>query len=124
MYGQHLQHVPDIIHAVVLPHSPSSPLCPPPCAGMATICNMGAEIGATTSMFPFNRRMYDYLVATGREGSAKLAEAFQENLKADEVGRRGLCGVCVCDCACALRCFAVWFARCCRGQPGLASMLL
>ncbi len=38
---------------------------------MGTICNMGAEIGATTSMFPFNKRMYDYLVATGREKAAK-----------------------------------------------------
>ena len=46
-------------------------------AGMGTICNMGAEIGATTSMFPYNRRMYDYLAATGREPAAKLAEAFQ-----------------------------------------------
>ena len=45
--------------------------------GMGTICNMGAEIGATTSMFPYNRRMYDYLAATGREPAAKLAEAFQ-----------------------------------------------
>ena len=44
---------------------------------MGTICNMGAEIGATTSMFPYNRRMYDYLAATGREPAAKLAEAFQ-----------------------------------------------
>ena len=35
------------------------------CTGMATICNMGAEIGATTSIFPFNSRMYDYLSATG-----------------------------------------------------------
>ena len=51
---------------------------------MGTICNMGAEIGATTSMFPYNRRQYDYLVATGREPAAKLAEAFQEHLKADE----------------------------------------
>ena len=34
--------------------------------GMATICNMGAEIGATTSLFPFNDRMYDYLAATKR----------------------------------------------------------
>lgn len=50
---------------------------------MGTICNMGAEIGATTSMFPYNKRMYDYLVATGREPAAKLAEAFQENLRAD-----------------------------------------
>ncbi|KAL4458005.1 hypothetical protein ABPG75_012870 [Micractinium tetrahymenae] len=54
------------------------------CTGMGTICNMGAEIGATTSMFPFNRRMYDYLVATNREPAAKLAEAFGENLRADE----------------------------------------
>jgi len=44
---------------------------------MGTICNMGAEIGATTSMFPYNRRMYDYLAATGREQAAKLAESFQ-----------------------------------------------
>ena len=47
-------------------------------AGMGTICNMGAEIGATTSMFPFNKRSYDYLVATGREPAAKLADAFRE----------------------------------------------
>ena len=33
---------------------------------MGTICNMGAEIGATTSVFPFNGRMADYLVATER----------------------------------------------------------
>ena len=38
---------------------------------MGTICNMGAEIGATTSMVPFYKRMYDYLVATGREKAAK-----------------------------------------------------
>ena len=44
---------------------------------MGTICNMGAEIGATTSMFPYNKRMYDYLAATGREQAAKLAESFQ-----------------------------------------------
>ncbi len=49
---------------------------------MGTICNMGAEIGATTSMFPFNRRMYDYLVATNREPAAKLAEAFRWGLGA------------------------------------------
>ena len=47
---------------------------------MGTICNMGAEIGATTSMFPYNRRMYDYLAATGREPAAKLAESFQVTL--------------------------------------------
>lgn len=51
---------------------------------MGTICNMGAEIGATTSMFPFNKRQYDYLVATGREPAAKLADAFREHLRPDE----------------------------------------
>jgi aconitate hydratase len=54
------------------------------CTGMGTICNMGAEIGATTSMFPYNKRMYDYLVATGREPAAKLADLFRENLRPDE----------------------------------------
>jgi len=33
---------------------------------MATICNMGAEIGATTSLFPYNKRMHEYLKATQR----------------------------------------------------------
>lgn len=53
------------------------------CTGMATICNMGAEIGATTSMFPYNSRMHDYLVATERPGIASLADSFQEHLKPD-----------------------------------------
>lgn len=35
---------------------------------MGTICNMGAEIGATTSVFPYNQRMAEYLKATKREG--------------------------------------------------------
>jgi hypothetical protein len=35
---------------------------------MGTICNMGAEIGATTSVFPYNSRMGDYLAATDRQG--------------------------------------------------------
>jgi aconitate hydratase len=35
---------------------------------MGTICNMGAEIGATTSVFPYNERMGEYLKATKREG--------------------------------------------------------
>ncbi len=35
------------------------------CTGMATICNMGAEIGATTSVFPYGSRMKKYLEATG-----------------------------------------------------------
>ncbi|GBF99166.1 aconitate hydratase [Raphidocelis subcapitata] len=54
------------------------------CTGMATICNMGAEIGATTSMFPYNGRMRDYLKATGRDGIAALADGFAANLRADE----------------------------------------
>jgi len=36
------------------------------CTGMATICNMGAEVGATTSIFPFSESMVPYLEATGR----------------------------------------------------------
>lgn len=54
------------------------------CTGMGTICNMGAEIGATTSMFPYNSRMGDYLRATGRDKIASLADSFAENLRADE----------------------------------------
>ena len=54
------------------------------CTGMGTICNMGAEIGATTSLFPFNRSMLKYLRATSRVALAELAEAFAHNLKADE----------------------------------------
>jgi aconitate hydratase len=54
------------------------------CTGMATVANMGAEIGATCTTFPYNSRMSDYLKSTGREGIAKAADAFAENLKADE----------------------------------------
>ena len=54
------------------------------CTGMGTICNMGAEIGATTSVFPYHKRHYEYLAATGRENIGKLAEAFRENLQADK----------------------------------------
>ena len=54
------------------------------CTGMATICNMGAEIGATTSVFPFNGRMKSYLEATNRSAAASLAESFSENLRADQ----------------------------------------
>ncbi|XP_065826162.1 aconitate hydratase, mitochondrial-like [Oscarella lobularis] len=54
------------------------------CTGMGTICNMGAEIGATTSIFPYNSRMGDYLKATRRESIASLAEAFSENLVSDK----------------------------------------
>lgn len=45
---------------------------------------MGAEIGATTSLFPFNHRMVDYLKATKRGQIADYAKRFQHNLKADE----------------------------------------
>lgn len=55
------------------------------CTGMGTICNMGAEIGATTSVFPFNERMAEYLRATKREGIADLAYQYrQQLLTADE----------------------------------------
>jgi aconitate hydratase len=54
------------------------------CTGMATICNMGAEIGATTSIFPYNSRMADYLKATSREGVAAAADSFIKNLTADD----------------------------------------
>ncbi|KAF8901204.1 aconitase [Gymnopilus junonius] len=54
------------------------------CTGMATICNMGAEIGATTSLFPFNERMASYLTATSRADIADYARKFAHNLKADE----------------------------------------
>ena len=40
---------------------------------MGTICNMGAELGATTSVFPFNQRMADYLGATERSEIAAEA---------------------------------------------------
>ena len=39
---------------------------------MGTICNMGAEIGATTSIFPYNSRMREFLTATNREGSLPM----------------------------------------------------
>ncbi|KAJ3262591.1 aconitate hydratase [Boothiomyces macroporosus] len=43
------------------------------CTGMATICNMGAEVGATTSLFPFTDSMKRYLNATRREDAAEAA---------------------------------------------------
>jgi len=56
------------------------------CTGMATICNMGAEIGATTSTFPFNSRMADYLKSTGREGIAGEAEKYKTKLLSADSG--------------------------------------
>lgn len=52
--------------------------------GKATICNMGAEVGATTSLFPFDAQMAAYLRATGREEIAIRAEAVAAYLEADE----------------------------------------
>src|SRR5215207_11345181 len=51
--------------------------------GRATICNMGAEIGATTSIFPYDHRAADYLKATGREAIANAADAVAEHLAPD-----------------------------------------
>lgn len=53
--------------------------------GKATICNMGAEVGATTSLFPYDERMATYLKATGRERIVELAETVSEDLRADTV---------------------------------------
>lgn len=53
------------------------------CTGMATICNMGAEIGATTSLFPYNHRMATYLKSTGRDNIANYANSYKHNLQAD-----------------------------------------
>ncbi|KAI1826595.1 aconitase family-domain-containing protein [Xylaria intraflava] len=52
--------------------------------GMGTICNMGAEIGATTSVFPFNDRMYDYLAATKRTAIGDFARSYAKELRQDE----------------------------------------
>ncbi len=53
------------------------------CTGKATITNMGAELGATGSIFPFDEHMDLYLRATGRAGLAELAERNMRLLEAD-----------------------------------------
>ncbi len=53
------------------------------CTGKGTICNMGAEIGATTSTFGYDESMSRYLKATGREDIAHLADGIKEHLTAD-----------------------------------------
>ena len=53
------------------------------CTGKATIANMGAEVGATCSVFPYDARMSAYLRATGRAGVADLADARAPLLAAD-----------------------------------------
>jgi len=52
--------------------------------GKGTICNMGAEIGATTSIFGYDSKMSEYLKATGREEIALLADKIISDLRADE----------------------------------------
>lgn len=54
------------------------------CTGKGTICNMGAEIGATASVFPFDERMTAYLRITDRADVAVLAESNADELCADE----------------------------------------
>ncbi|MBL8039402.1 MAG: aconitate hydratase [Nitrospira sp.] len=51
--------------------------------GKGTICNMGAELGATTSVFPFDQKMVDYMTITDRADLAKLAQANKALLVAD-----------------------------------------
>lgn len=53
------------------------------CTGKGTICNMGAEIGATTSTFGYDEKMAEYLRGTDRAEVAKLADAVKEHLTGD-----------------------------------------
>src|SRR3954454_20507360 len=53
------------------------------CTGKGTICNMGAEVGATTSTFGYDESMERYLRATGRSEVADAANAIKEHLTAD-----------------------------------------
>ncbi len=52
--------------------------------GKATICNMGAEIGATTSLFAYDDAVGRYLSATGRQDIAQAADAVAQHLRADD----------------------------------------
>ncbi len=53
------------------------------CTGKGTICNMGAEIGATTSVFGYDAKMSEYLKGTGRTELADAADAIAEHLTGD-----------------------------------------
>jgi aconitate hydratase len=53
------------------------------CTGKGTICNMGAEIGATTSTFGYDDSMSRYLIATGRAEVARMADKIKADLTAD-----------------------------------------
>jgi aconitate hydratase len=54
------------------------------CTGKGTICNMGAEIGATTSIFCYDKKMSDYLSGTGRADVAAAADAVAAHLRGDK----------------------------------------
>ncbi|MEP6948575.1 MAG: aconitate hydratase [Ginsengibacter sp.] len=54
------------------------------CTGKGTICNMGAEIGATTSIFGYDKKMAEYLKGTGRAEVADAADAIAEHLTGDD----------------------------------------
>ncbi|WP_185870503.1 aconitate hydratase [Blattabacterium cuenoti] len=53
------------------------------CTGKATICNMGAEIGATSSLFPYDTKMKDFLDKSGRKEISDMADKVKDFLKAD-----------------------------------------
>ena len=53
------------------------------CTGKGTITNMGAELGATTSVFPYDERMGTYLRTTARKDLADLADKYAEHLRPD-----------------------------------------
>lgn len=53
------------------------------CTGKGTICNMGAEIGATTSTFGYDEKMAEYLRGTGRKVVADMADKVKEHLTGD-----------------------------------------
>ncbi|MEP7079653.1 MAG: aconitate hydratase [Ginsengibacter sp.] len=54
------------------------------CTGKGTICNMGAEIGATTSIFGYDKKMAAYLNGTGRKDIADMADKLQKELTGDK----------------------------------------
>ncbi|MCD8043782.1 MAG: aconitate hydratase [Tannerellaceae bacterium] len=51
--------------------------------GKATICNMGAEVGATTSVFPYDEEIREFLIATGREDIACESDRIKADLQPD-----------------------------------------
>jgi aconitate hydratase len=54
------------------------------CTGKGTICNMGAEIGATTSIFGYDKKMAEYLKGTGRSDVANEADKIAQHLNGDQ----------------------------------------